>query len=107
MESAIGGLIKKARERKGLTQTRAGKLLRFSEQFLGRIEAGEVPLPFIRARKVQEVLRIKRDMLAKAYIKDYVLKMTKELNGQPKKRSKPQTKKVVKVKAKKQKTKKR
>ena len=75
MNSAIGSLVKKAREKKGLTQTKAGKLLKISEQFIGRVEAGEVPLPLSRANKVRQVLRITRAQLISAYLRDYSKKV--------------------------------
>lgn len=80
METAVGGLIRKARERRGLSQTKAGRLLRMSEQFLGRIEAGS-PLPFPRVKKIQKVLGIKTKPLIQAYVTDYAIKVNRALNA--------------------------
>ncbi len=79
MDSAVGQLIKKAREARGLSQTDAGKLINISEQFLGRVEVGSDPLPLMRARRLQKVLKINRRKLLSAFIKDYKSKVNKHL----------------------------
>ncbi len=84
MRSVVGELVKKAREKKGFSQTKAGRLLRLSEQFVGRVEAGEVPLPLTRAARFQKVLDIKRSALLGAYIRDYADKVNKVLEAKSK-----------------------
>ncbi len=77
MNTAVGGLIKKAREKKGITQTQVGRLIKMSEQFVGRIEAGEAPLPLSRVNTVRKVLRITRSKMVNAYVRDYAKKIEK------------------------------
>ncbi len=86
MTSAIGGLLKIAREKKKLSQTQAAKLFKFSEQFLGRIEAGEAPLPLNHAKKVQKTFKLRKVDVINAYLEDYVKKVEKVLNGKTKAR---------------------
>ncbi len=86
MKSEVGDLIRVAREKKGISQTQAGRLLKFSEQFLGRIEAGDVPCPLVRAKKIQKVLNIKQSHLLGAYVNDYTNKIS-NLLATSKKRS--------------------
>lgn len=83
---AVGSLIKKAREKKGLSQTKAARALRFKEQFLGRVEAGKDPLPLQRAIKVSKSLGIYKAQLLDAYVTDYANKVNKVLFAQPKRR---------------------
>ena len=86
MISAVGELIKQAREKKRLSQTAAARTLKFSEQFLGSIEAGKAPLPLTRVKKVKKFFKISNQMLLKAYVQDYARKIGRVLDSKTKRR---------------------
>lgn len=69
--SEHGKLLRKAREKRGLTQTYVGKTLGFNPQFYNRIEQGEVKLPTRYIKKVCSMLELEVDKLHRAYMIDY------------------------------------
>lgn len=75
----VGEVLKGHRELFGITQKEVSNFMKISEQFYGKIEKGDVHLPLSRARKAQEVLKIKPVTLINAYLEDYAVKVTKAM----------------------------
>lgn len=68
---AMGQLLKARREALSLPQYKAAKAIGFAPQFLGRIEKGEVNLPYKKIRVAVRVLKIPRSQLEEALMKDH------------------------------------
>ncbi len=73
--SEHGKLLRKAREKKGYTQTDVGRRLGFNPQFYNRVEQGEVKLPVRYIKKVCSMLDLSVEALHKAYLIDYTSKL--------------------------------
>lgn len=69
--SAVGHLIGVSRERMGLTQTKAAKLLGVSTVFYHRIEKGVAALPVKRIDRLAEILQISPEEIRAAMRKDF------------------------------------
>lgn len=70
--TATGELMKKAREKKGMTLERAVMLLGFSSiNYLSRCERGDENFPATKLKRASEVYEVPTEAITKAAIKDY------------------------------------